>query len=314
MNKGFPIVDDNRIAASRGRKNETNPFQPYAWLVEKERTAAGQLIDTGIIFLTNKECPYKCLMCDLWKNTTDTRVPAGAITEQIKWALAKMPGIRRLKLYNSGSFFDHNAIDPREYKEIASLVSNFERIIVECHPNLVNESALRFRELLNTELEIAMGLEIADNEILRALNKKMTTNDYCRASDFLRDNNMPVRTFVLLRPPFLTEHEGITHAEKTVDFAFDNGSESCIIIPVRAGNGAMDELKAKGQFNEPRLRSLELVLERCLKKKRGLVFADTWDLKLFSDCDKCFEKRLERITIMNNTQEVPFSASCDCLS
>ena len=34
---------------------------------------------TAVVFLTNRECPFRCVMCDLWMNTLDETVPRGAI-------------------------------------------------------------------------------------------------------------------------------------------------------------------------------------------------------------------------------------------
>ena len=68
----------------RGSKNIVDPHIPYGWLVEKEYTKNGKIEDTGIIFLTNRECPFHCLMCDLWKNTTDYTVETGSIPQQIE--------------------------------------------------------------------------------------------------------------------------------------------------------------------------------------------------------------------------------------
>ena len=81
------------------------PSRPYAFLVEPERTRAGTIEDTAVIFLTNRECPFRCLMCDLWKNTTDERVPDGAIADQVEHALAHLPPACHVKLYNAGNFF-----------------------------------------------------------------------------------------------------------------------------------------------------------------------------------------------------------------
>ncbi len=67
------------------------------------------------VFLTNRECPFRCLMCDLWRNTLTETVPVGAIPAQIDHALLRLPPAKQLKLYNSGSFFDPHAIPPQDY-------------------------------------------------------------------------------------------------------------------------------------------------------------------------------------------------------
>ncbi len=307
-------INDRWILSKRGRKNSVNPHKPYAWLVEKESTASGLIEDTAIIFLTNRECPYHCLMCDLWKNTTDVSVPAGAIPEQIEWALKQLPEARNLKLYNSGSFFDERAIPEEDYKSIASLVKNFETVIVESHPRLINEKCLIFRDMLKPDLQVALGLETVHTEVLRKLNKQMTLEDFSKAVSYLTHHDILSRAFILLRPPFLSEPEGIFWAERSIDFAFGAGVECCTVIPVRAGNGAMDLLVEKNFFAQPDIRSLETVLEYGIRLKSGRVFADVWDLEMFSGCKKCVDKRTNRLITLNLNQKITSPVRCTCSS
>jgi archaeosine synthase beta-subunit len=312
--KGFPVINDRWILSNRGNKNPVDPQRPYAWLVEKERTASGKIEDTAIIFLTNSECTFHCLMCDLWKNTTAKPVTEGTIAGQIEWALNRMPSVRHLKLYNSGSFFDERAIPATEYERIASLVTNFDTVIVECHPKLINEKCLIFRDMLKPDLQVALGLETANQMLLTTLNKKMTLNDFETSVNYLTRNGITSRAFILLRPPFLSESEGIVLAKKSLDFAFSSGVECCTVIPVRAGNGAMDSLMEQGYFSLPDIHSLETVLEYGIGLKKGRVFADTWDLRQFSKCDKCFNERTERINTMNLEQIIVSPIKCNCNS
>jgi radical SAM enzyme (TIGR01210 family) len=303
---------DEWILAKRGIKNAVDPLKPYGWLVEKERTPSGRTEDTAIIFLTNRECQYHCLMCDLWKNTTDFSVPAGSIPQQIEMALDQMAPARHLKLYNSGSFFDERAIPSSDYERIAELVSGFETVIVESHPRLVNEKCLRLRDMLKPELQVAMGLETVHPEILRKLNKRMTLEDFENTVKFLSRHEILSRSFILLRPPFMSESEGLYWAERSLDFAFKIGVECCTVIPVRGGNGAMDLLHERGDYSPPDIHSLEQVLEYGIGLKAGRVFADTWDLEQFSGCSECFEKRRDRLINMNLNQETYGKIICSC--
>jgi archaeosine synthase beta-subunit len=308
------IPDDHWIKSLRGKKNTVDPQRPYAWLVEKERTISGKTEDTAIIFLTNRECSFHCLMCDLWKNTTDGTVPPGSIPGQIEWALERMPDARHLKLYNSGSFFDGRAIPEEDYPRIAALVSHFDTVIVESHPKLIGERSLRFRDMLKPELHVALGLETANEDLLLKLNKKMTLRDFKDSVSFLTLHDIPSRAFILLRPPFLTEEEGVYWAERSLDFAFRAGIECCTVIPVREGNGAMEKLMKLGFFSRPDISSLETVLEYGIGLKAGRVFADVWDLKLFSGCDRCLDLRIERLIEMNLTQRSAPPVKCNCIS
>jgi len=307
-------INDRWILSIRGKKNSIEQGKPYGWLVEKERTASGRIEDTAIIFLTNRECPFHCLMCDLWKNTTDSTVPVGTIPGQIEWVLNQMSDVKHLKLYNSGSFFDIRAISEQDYEKIASLVSHFETVIVESHPKFINERILRFRDMLKPELHVAIGLETVNHEILLKLNKQMTLEDFTESAGFLKQHDILSRAFILLRPPFLSESEGVYWAKRSIDFAFNAGVECCTIIPVRAGNGAMDLLLERGYFTPPDIHSLENVLEYGIGLKKGRVFADVWDLEMFSDCKNCINERTNRLNEMNLNQKISAPVKCVCNS
>jgi radical SAM enzyme (TIGR01210 family) len=303
-----------QIRALRPPKNAVDASRPYAFLVEPERTREGTVEDTAVIFLTNRECPFQCLMCDLWKNTTDERVPDGAIATQIEDALARLPPARHIKLYNAGNFFDAQSIPVADWPRIATLVSPFQTVIIENHPRLVGPRVLRFRDSLTPALQMAMGLETVHPETLRRLNKGMSLADFEKAARFLTQNDIAVRAFILLRPPFLTEEEGIYWAKESIRFAFDMGVECCVVIPTRAGNGAMEELQRQGEFTPPRLESLEEVLDYGIGLRRGRVFADTWDLEKFFSCSHCGPQRVARLQTINLRQQTLPVIACSCRS
>jgi hypothetical protein len=289
-----------------------DPFTPHVFFLEEERTASGQVVSTATILLTNKECPWRCLMCDLWKNTTTQTVPPGAIPQQIEHALSQLRSRpEQIKLYNSGSFFDPAAIRPADYPAIARTIAFAKHVVVESHPRLVGEKALRFRDLLSGSLEVAMGLETVHPQVLPRLNKKFELAHFSQAAAFLRDNGITVRAFVLVKPPFMDESEGLEWAVKSAAFALSCGATVVSLIPTRPGNGALERLTATGEFSPPRLATLEKTLELALEVRgNGRIFADTWDLEQFSNCPACFEKRRQRIHTMNRSQQIPSAIAC----
>ncbi len=309
-----PAARRRWIEERRGPRNAVDPTRPHAFFVEEEFSGSGEVVPILTVFLTNRECPWRCLMCDLWKNTLTESVAPGMIPAQIDHAVSLLergrPRPHHIKLYNSGSFFDRAAIPKEDYPEIARCVRSFSRVILECHPKLVTDEVLRFRDLIGTELEIAMGLETANPETLASLNKGMTLDDFARAAAFLRNNNIGVRAFILLKPPFTTEEDGVTWAKRSIEFAFDAGVNVAGIIPTRLGNGALDALAARDEFAPPLLNSLEDVLDYGLGLRRERVFADLWDLHLFSKCAACFEQRRQRLREMNLSQHVLPRVEC----
>lgn len=299
------------ITALRPFRNIVDPFKPYDFFIEQERTSRGEIVNSGVILLTAKECPWRCLMCDLWKNTVPTTVPPGAIVGQIRYALLRLESnLKQIKLYNSGSFFDPAAIPPGDYLDIAHAVSSAENVVVESHPRLVGEKVVRFRDLLAGSLEVALGLETVHPIVLPRLNKKFTLHHFSHAVEFLRKQGISVRAFVLVKPPFMSEPEGLEWAVKSAEFAFNRGASAVSLIPTRPGNGALERLMEAGEFAPPRLSTLEKAQEFALKIGGGRVFADIWDLQQFSSCGECLLKRRERMHAMNLSQQIHPTVEC----
>lgn len=256
--------------------------RPSGWILDEEPDCNG-LVRKGLtVFLTNSECPWRCLMCDLWKHTTLAPVPTGAIPLQIDWALrdAATGSGDYLKLYNAGSFFDPRAIPSSDLPIIADRTRRFQKLVVECHPRLVGDRCVEFRDQLaeGTCLEVALGLETAHPGVLERINKRLTTDDFARAVAFLKRAQMAVRAFILVKPPFLDESESFEWAKQSMDFAFDCGVDVVSLIPTRLGNGAMEELERQHAFSPPRVETLHAVLLYGLRQGRGRVFVDLWDL------------------------------------
>ena len=318
MIKNLPHFSDAQILAARPPKQLVDPRRPYACLLEEEYSARGQLEQVATIFLTNRECPFRCLMCDLWRNTTDDSVAEGDIPAQFDVAFeelaieaaVKSGGIAQVKLYNSGNFFDAQAIARQDWPGIADRLVTCQTTIVENHPRLCNDDCLQFRNSLQGELEIALGLETVHPEILPRLNKQMTLIDFQRAVEFLRDHEISVRAFILLKPPSLDEEEGVQWAIRSLEYAFEVGVQCCSVIPTRPGNGIMEQLQDQGIFQPPDVHSMERVLAAGLQMEQGRVFMDLWDAEQFCPCPECGSARLQRLETMNKTQQVLPAVEC----
>jgi hypothetical protein len=111
-----------------------------------------------------------------------------------------------------------------------------------------------------------MGLETAHPDALDALNKRMTLDDFSRAAEALRRQDISLRVFLLISPPFVPFEEQDEWLLRSVAFAEGCGASVISLIPTRAGNGAMERLTAQGLFRAPTHddveRSLRLALAR----------------------------------------------------
>src|ERR1700750_64874 len=69
---------DRFVLDRRRARAEHDPWRYQDVLVEEERAADGHPARTATVFLTGRECPWRCVMCDLLRYTTEADTPAGA--------------------------------------------------------------------------------------------------------------------------------------------------------------------------------------------------------------------------------------------
>jgi len=283
----LPGARDRFIVDLRGPRPQHDPWRYQGLSVEDELTERGDLARVGTVFLTGRECPWRCAMCDLWRSTTTSDTPAGAIPAQLRtaWSVWRDAGemITRVKLYNASNFFDPRAVPEADYAALAEELMDVEQVIVESHPSLVGARVERFRaSLAGPSLEVAMGLETAHPAALEALNKRMTTGDFERAAALLRDRSVSVRVFLLIHPPFIPADAQDEWLLRSVSFAIACGASVISLVPTRGGNGAMEALARQGLFRAPTsadiARSVDLVRSQITNDGSGAVriLLDPW--------------------------------------
>ena len=145
----------------------------------------------------------------------------------------------------------------------------------------------------------------------------MTVDDFDKAAQMLIDNQIAVRTFLLLKPPGLDEESGIDWAFRSIKHAVEIGVHCISLIPTRSGNGLMEQLEASGEFSLPRIQSMERILEQGLEYVKTTspmtrVFMDVWDAACFFVCEECGPARINRIQRMNLTQRIEPTIECHC--
>jgi hypothetical protein len=220
-------------------------------------------------------------MCDLWQNTLRDPQPVGQLTAQLESVLPEIEHRKTIKLYNASNFFDPKAVPTSELSAIARLVHDFEMVVVENHPKLLSDVILEFAGQIRGQLQVAMGLETADDSILAWLNKKMSVADYDRACRWLHDHDLSVRTFLLLPAPSVPPATMLTHTITSVQHALNGGSEVTSLIPLRAGNGVMDWLLEQRLVHLPNLEVAEETFRAALalpRAKHQRIYLDLWGL------------------------------------
>ncbi len=308
------------VLSARPQRPAHDPWRAHGAVVDQEPDGRGQLADAVTIFLTGRECPWRCVMCDLWRFTIASDTPLGAIPTQIDEALERLNAPddtrpRHLKLYNAGSFFDPHAVPDDDYAAIAARLEGFHRLVVESHPALIGARLDRLLDAIKAsghraDLEVAMGLETSHPAALAQMNKRMTVDQYLRAAERLASRGVALRAFVLIAPPFVPAAEQPFWLAHSIDTALDAGASVISLIPTRPGNGAMELLARDGLFVPPTLRAVEDAVDAALARARGRVFLDLWDLARLEACGECGDARRGRLASMNLSQRVVDRVSC----
>jgi archaeosine synthase beta-subunit len=314
---------DRFVLARRGPRTPRDPWHAHGVIVEDERAADGHPMSIATLLLTGRECPWRCTMCDLWRDTIETDTPRGAIPAQIAAALTAVRAggtpVAGIKLYNSGSFFDPRAVPESDYGDIVSALTGLSHVIVESHPALVGARLDRWLAALARQsggrvpqLEVAMGLETAHPESLDRLNKRFTLVNFADAARTLADREVALRVFLLISPPFVPTAEQDDWLLRSVDAAFACGATVVSLVPTRSGNGALDDLAESGWFRPPDLDDIERSFATALTHAngRGRVFVDVWDLERFAPCAHCVAARRDRLVAMNLAQRVLPPIAC----
>jgi archaeosine synthase beta-subunit len=321
-----PAARDRFVLDRRPPRQSHDPWRAQGLLVEDEPAADRTIARVATVFLTGRECPWRCVMCDLWQHTTEGDTPPGAIAAQVAAARTTLDQSREMvsqvKLYNAGSFFDPRAVPEDDYDAVAAGLSGLTRVIVESHPSLVGARTSRFLQTLHRHqtagmappaLEVAMGLETAHPDALEKLHKRMTVDGFVLAADRLNSLGVALRVFLLVSPPFVPDAVQDEWLLRSIDVACAAGASVVSLIPTRTGNGALETLAEDGCFRPPRLldleRSLALAQAR-MTTTGGRVFADLWDLDRFADCPHCLDARRDRLRAVNLEQRDRPHVSC----
>ena len=303
---------DQRIRSLRPPKPHVDPFKAHGFLIEEERRPNAKSERALTVFLAGAECPFTCSFCDLWRFTIDGPTRPGALVAQLRSVLHELDGARpeRLKLYNASNFFDVRSVPLEDMSGIAGLATDFAAVTVESHANTIGPKVLEFARQIAGRLEVAVGLETIHPGAIAKLNKRLELSRFRSAAQFLSENGIDLRTFVLLGTPYVPVEDSIEWTVRSVEYAVAAGAGVVSIVPLRPGNGELERLRRLGDFTPPTLSQLEQTLERCLQLTDAVVTVDLWDSHLLAACEHCRAKRTERLARVNLTGRAESVISC----
>lgn len=278
-----------------------------------------EVVDAYVMILRTRGCAWAlssgCSMCGYINDATQKTVDEDDLICQFSEAMKGFSDERIVKIYTSGSFFDEGEL-PKNVSEriLNELSEKTEKIIVETRPEFVKEENINGHK----KLEVAIGLESANDFVLKhSINKGFLFEDYIKAAKILKKLNIPLKTYLLIKPPFLTEYEAISDAIGSAK-AVASHSQSISFNPVNIQKFTLIERLWKNrEYRPPWLWSVVEVLKKASEIPNvRLVSSPTagGTKKGAHNCGKCDKKVLLAIERFSQTQDTSFlnELNCDC--
>ena len=298
----------------------------------REEHFRGETVNRAVVFLLSNGCEWAlksghgCTMCGhIAKQTrTDHSLPADHFVTQFQAAFSSIDfsSVPVLNIFNNGSFFNDNEIPSRARRDILRMISehrSVKKLLVECRPEFINEAVLHETKdiLQGTELEIAIGLETVDDfRRAVAINKGFTLRVFEQAARIVRDNDIGLRSYVLLKPPFCSESEAIEDAVRSITSAFAMGVDSVSLEAMTVQRYTLVEyLHQRGLYRIPWLWSIVEVVRQTAHLGKVVVglfkFYPSPDL-VPRNCDLCSDAVMEAIVDFNHTRDATVFGGLDC--
>jgi archaeosine synthase beta-subunit len=300
-----------------------DPTRPVRCWPEKD-VLAGKIVDAFVIIFRTRGCSWAlnsgCTMCGYFNDSMWEKISDENLLKQFETVMKRYSGEKFVKIFTSGSFLDDTEIKPRVRNEIlGKLVETADKVSVESRPEYITDDKLPdIKNIFQSKtFEIGTGLETA-NDFVRehAINKGFTFDDYKNAADAMKKNDCELKTYVLVKPPFLTEKESIEDAVGTIE-KIKTITDVVSLNPTNVQrNTLVDYLWKRKQYRPAWLWSVIEILKRS-KKTAGNVrikcdIAGGGGIRGAHNCRECDSKFLEAISSFSLHQDVKIFDDLDC--
>lgn len=276
----------------------------------------GRRVDAFVVILRTRGCWWSwqkgCTMCG-YNAASSRAVTSGDLRDQLLKAVQRYRDEPMVKIYTSGSFLDPEEVPVALRDEMLSSFNAAERFLFESRPEFITPGNL---EGIDPRSSVAIGLETANEEYLRkCVRKGFTVTDYAKAAEVLLEMKMPLRTYLLLKPPYLSERTAVQDAIASVGFA-GRFSESVSINPVNVQRDTVvDGLWRRGNYRPPWLWSLLEVLRQGKSSTSARIMSSPsggGTPRGVHNCDRCDRKILDAVQRFSFSQDLDDLGGMEC--
>lgn len=227
-----------------------------------------------------------------------------------------------LCLYTPGSFFDDHELPATTRKEILNIISEnsqLDMLVLESRPDhICEEKIAQLRDILpNIRIEVGLGLDSSNDHVRNTiLNKGIKFKSYSEACQILNKYDVEVLTYVLIKPPYLSEKDCIIDGIETSRTAFSYGSKAVSLEPLNVQNDTIiHELYKKGLYRPPWLWSIISIAKQVyhIGETRIGSFFYPPPIASSSNCNLCTHDTWKRIHHFNKSGDIrKLDIDCNC--
>jgi archaeosine synthase beta-subunit len=300
-----------------------DPTQPVHCWSEKE-IFDNKIVDAFVMILRTRGCAWSlqsgCTMCGYHTDSMWQKIPDEHFIQQIDHAMKKYHGEPVVKIFTSGSFLDNTEINPKIRNMILTKLSETtQKISVESRPEYITEATLsEVKENIPlTEFEIGIGLETA-NDFIReyAINKGFSFKDYQKAAIIMKKYDTKIKTYVLFKPPFLTEQEAINDCIITIK-KIKKDADTISLNPTNVQRHTLvDYLWKRRQYRPPWLWSVVEIIRQGKKQFNGRIKCDVvggGSIRGAHNCKTCDHTILNALSDFSLTQNLTVFDNLSCI-
>ncbi len=282
----------------------------------------GETVEVGVIILPTRGCSWAhkggCSMCGYVYDSLDSSQET--VLKNFRKAFEKLNGVRYLKIFNSGSFFDEEEISSETREEILAAVDSagsIERLQVESRPEFITESALKHSTEFSKELEVGIGLETSSDKIREvSINKGFTFEDFKIAVERCKKYGVKIKAYLLIKPPFLSEKLAMEDAIASAEEAARLGVDRISFNPMNVQRFTLVErLFLNKEYSPPWLWSVVEILKRVSETVDVPVICKptaAGKARGANNCRQCSDDIAKAIEMFSATQQVSYLNNLDC--
>ncbi len=236
-----------------------------------ERLPNGENCKAATVILRTKGCVWwwksGCTFCGYFNDVRDdvTSADLHAQWEEARRRTKDFKGCKMVKVYTSGTFFEDRE-NPPDWQEMV-LRETHERglhLIVEARAEMCTPEKMAWVAERHPGCTVAIGLEAYDDTVLKFhCNKGFSTKQYDRAVETLRENGLRVKSYLLFKPPFMSEGDSLQQSVEWIN-AIATTSDEISVNPMNIQRRTIvDRMFRNREYRPPWLWSLVEMI-RCV--------------------------------------------------